>query len=359
MFLTRLMRLSLAAYGLGTMLMLVAMGIGRTLPAERILFLSSQEDTRRIYAMDIRQGLIHKTSDTLIAGAYSLSPDGQQILYVQSVDNQLPTIFIMDADGKNRQQLVEQGIGPIWSPDSQSVVFNLVNKNDGSSQISRINVDGTDRQALTDSASQGQLFPVGWSPDGIQLLFLGMRPGNQLNLYVMNAEGGALSQLASEAQFDTFMYPEWSPDNQYMGLVGQSVDHNRGDITSHLCIEHLESAGVECFDDNIAGPFAWSPDSASIAFITSDGFDIFEIDILDVKTKEIRQVLRYGESTGVQWVGFPIWTGDGQHLIYEFSKIANRYRDTQLHIINIDGSSERNLTEGMPTSILPSWWAGN
>ena len=83
-----------------------------------------------------------------------------------------------------------------------------------------------------------------------------------------------------------------------------------------------------------------------------------DLEILDMDSGETQRILRYDENAGVNNVSHPIWTANGTRLIYQVSRTGKRDHGTQLHIVNIDGSGERNLTSGSFTNILPTWWTG-
>ena len=63
----------------------------------------------------------------------------------------------------------------------------------------------------------------------------------------------------------------------------------------------------------------------------------YEVKILDVQTAQTRPILRYGKNDRVSSVRSPIWTTDGQRLIYGVS--GSKGQGTQLYIVGVDGSA--------------------
>jgi TolB protein len=357
MFLSRLTRLSLTICGVCTALLVIALGLGRSLPADRIIFLSDQDGPHNLYELDIARRLIHKLNTVEIAWSYALASDSQHILYAQTVNNQ-SQIFIMDVNGKNNRKLVDQpGINPAWSPDSQYIAFTMLGQDKHPSQIYRVSADGRDLKQLTDLPDTLQPTAAFWSPDGSQILFQVVAAINKFSLYVMSADGTDARPFALPVLFDALVYPVWSPDGRYIAFVGESVNSALA-LASTLCVAEVATAVTQCFDSNIYSQISWSPDSASIAFVVTRGYNIYEIRILDILTAQMRSIQRYGKNADARGVSNPLWTPDGQHLIYAFSQTQNREWDTQLHIIHIDGSGEHVLTSGGFTNILPTLWKG-
>lgn len=56
----------------------------------------------------------------------SVSPDGQKITYVTSMEDIRPELYLMDINGKNQRRLTFNADGdtqPEWSPDSNQIIF--------------------------------------------------------------------------------------------------------------------------------------------------------------------------------------------------------------------------------------------
>jgi Tol biopolymer transport system component len=351
------MRAALIAGGIFAGLLVLALGLGHGLPAERIMFLSDQDGAIKLYGMDIVRGLSHKLNDVETTWMYQLSPDEQHILYIEPANTQAK-IFVMDFGGDNRHPLVDQhAIKATWSPDSQYIVFIIDDPANHPPQIYRVRADGSDLRALTELAEDVQPLGAFWSPDGHQIVFQATAPNNKISLYIMGADGSDARPLNLPVLFDRLTHPAWSPDGRYLAFVGESLNSALA-LASTLCVAEVATTVTHCADSNIDSHAAWSPDSASIAFVVTRGYHIYEIHILDVLTAQVRSIRRYGKAVSLQGVGDPIWTRDGQHLIYVLSQVQNKGRVTQLHIINLDGGGERSLANGDFTQLFPSLWTG-
>ena len=101
----------------------------------------------------------------------NVSPDGKRIVFTQKGTKGFG-VWVMDADGKNRRQVVPHeseigGIAPVWSPDGKRIAFS---GQDGNfAEIFICNADGTGLTQLTklQKISSSPAF----SPDGKYLTF--------------------------------------------------------------------------------------------------------------------------------------------------------------------------------------------
>jgi TolB protein len=121
---------------------------------------------------------------------------------------------------------------PVWSPDNKSLAF--FSHRSGSRDIYIMNADGTDRQQITNDA-KGERYPD-WSPDGQHLAFFSDKTGRQ-EIYVVSRRNGSWGQ-PQQLTSSGALFPRWSPDGKTIAFIdsvnGLSVMSPDGKGVRHL-----------------------------------------------------------------------------------------------------------------------------
>lgn len=100
-----------------------------------------------ICIMTIKTGKIERITNTNTWEKFpAWSPDGKKIAFV-SERNNVPGIYIMNADGTAAHLLVENGINPDWLPDNSGIVFTKAGKN--STGLFMISMNGSELKKIT------------------------------------------------------------------------------------------------------------------------------------------------------------------------------------------------------------------
>jgi Tol biopolymer transport system component len=137
------------------------------------------------------------------------SPNGRWIAFQQFPNGPgLSAIFVMRADGTDMRQVtpISMDAGhPEWSPDGSRIIFNNdFTQNVG--DIFTIRPDGTGVKQLTHVIPLGQAdFRPDYSPNGRQIVFDQLIPGQPLQLLVMNANGSRAHVVNNSNAFA----PDW------------------------------------------------------------------------------------------------------------------------------------------------------
>lgn len=142
----------------------------------------------------------------------SWSPDGKRLVAVNTVEQ----LFVVDADGKNRAQILQVDGSychqPEWSSDGDWIAF--ATDRDGNVEIYKVRPDGTELTRLT--RAPGLDAHPRWSPDGRWLSFTSNRDGNY-DIWVMRADGSDAHNLTRHSATDD--HATWSPDGKSIAFV--------------------------------------------------------------------------------------------------------------------------------------------
>jgi len=119
---------------------------------------------------------------------------------------EIPSIWTIDADGKNLTQFGE-GIKPAWSPDGTQVAY--YRKTGDNYHIWIMDEDGGNLTQFT-SGKFNAIEPA-WSPDGNKIAFAADSAGNY-DIWSQNVDGTELTQLTIHDGYDGA--PVWFADGE-------------------------------------------------------------------------------------------------------------------------------------------------
>ena len=200
----------------------------------------------------------------------------------------------MNSDGSGQRRLMDNLYSenqPRWSPDGKQIVFTVYQ--DGNYSINLLNLESGDIRQVVGSEHRPQC--PSWSYDGQSILFVSSIDHNnvyQNELYVARLFDKEITQLSSSEQYNTFMSPRWSLDNQkivYSTLLDPVVlimDANTRE--SSYLIDYVSEGQLGEIIPNQLTP-SWSPLGDKIIFAGSDRYnsDIF---VLDLSTGKLFQL---------------------------------------------------------------------
>jgi Tol biopolymer transport system component len=146
--------------------------------------------------------------------------------------------------------------------DSQSLIA-FVSVNNGNQQLYLAKPDGSGQRAVNLDALDLQtdgLIPIGWSPDGSQLLIQTAYDSHNTKLYILNLENSDLHYFNDESLSAFFAgYPRWSPD---------------GDKIAFAALDGIYISDVDGFTRKVSSDAAypsWSPDGSQLVFLSNEG----------------------------------------------------------------------------------------
>jgi len=221
-------------------------------------------------------------------------------------------------------------------------VFSQMIDGDGNEyeEICTVSVNGSNFKRLTDNTFW-DIYPS-WSPDGFRIAFLSWRD-NDLDLYVMNADGSSVRMLYDSGSHDADIH--WEVDR----IV----------FTAHSQIWSIKDDGTEptqVTDPPNAGqwgkanlPFGdydprLSPDGTKIVFERMDDDSSphgnYNIYVINADGSGEIRLTDSGYSQG-----FANWSHSGDKMVYLVAAIGSEGK-YDIYIMNSDGTDNHNVTPG-------------
>ncbi|MBD2326862.1 DPP IV N-terminal domain-containing protein [Alkalinema sp. FACHB-956] len=220
------------------------------------------------------------------------------------------------------------------------------------SQIVTMSLDRLEERWLTRALpAQGltaNMDPA-WSPDGRWIAFIAEHD-NQVNLYLMDANGANLTQLTHGGGLKLF--PTWSPDSRsiaYMSNQAGSHDLYVVDITTRQSYYLTRTEGLE------VAP-SWSPDGRFITFVSDrDGnYEIYNLPIQGSLPLGVAQPIRLTNHPAVDTS--PAWSPDGRWLAFTSDR-DNANGVNSIYLLNQDTRQLLRLTDPGSDCAAPAWSA--
>lgn len=285
-----------------------------------------------------------------------ISPDGAKIAYVRMsadvmTDKEVPSIWLVDTASGRQQPLVAGAGGhfsPRWSPDGRRLAY-VSSDGAGGPQLYVMWADSGNNAKVTGLPdSPGS---IAWSPDGQSIAYTMRVPG----------EGTKLGKAPDKPEGAKWAEPLEVIDRVTYRFDGGGYAQPGFD---HIFVVSADGGAARqitfgSWDDG--GPLAWTPDGRAILFSSNRTKDWeretfnSEIYSVDVNSSTITALTsRNGPDAA------PAVSPDGRTIAYlGFDDVNRSYEDTELYVMNADGSGARSLTARLGQSIDSLQWAGN
>ena len=290
-----------------------------------------------------------------VASDPQISPDGSQIAYVRRgmeimSDRPISNIWVINSDGSAHRPLLSGGqsySSPRWSPNGDRIAY--VSNVDGRGAQIHVRWMDTGQTALLTNVRNGP-GSITWSPDGKTIAF---------SMFVESSSPPLAPPPSAPEGAD------WAPPVNVIEIMPyRSGGHFFETGNDHIFVLSDEGGTprqITSGDYDHGGQLSWTPDGQSILFAATRKEDaehdpvedeIWSVSIADGEMTQLTD--RDGTDHGA------VISPDGNTIAYlGFDDKKMGYHNTNVYVMDRDGSNVRNLTEDFDRRIVDVQWAGN
>ena len=187
-----------------------------------IIFESNKTGKNELYELTIKNKEIRKINIEGTKGEPTFarySPNGKKIAFSLKESDQKSNIITIDKEGA--QDFIThydfRSYYPSWSPDGKVLLFfSRHETNNEDDEIYKINIDGSDKERLTNWPKHN--FCPSWSNDKKKIAYVTSLENNRPEIYVMDSDGENQVRITYNNDGDTL--PNWSLDNKKLLITG-------------------------------------------------------------------------------------------------------------------------------------------
>ena len=291
-----------------------------------------------------------------VAADPQISPDGRTVAYVRRSadimsDRMTSAIWLIDtATGAERPLIASKGAhsSPRWSPDGSRLAY-ISTAEGGAAQLFVHWVRGGEVARITglpESPSN-----IAWSPDGSQIAYVMSVPDEALKLGTPLTKPEGAEWAKPLEVIDKVTYR-----NDGQGYVKPGFDQLFVIAATGGAPRQLTYGAF-----HHSGPVAWTPDSRSVLISANRAKD-WQIDARDSELYAVDAASgalspltsRNGPDAA------PVVSPDGRHVAYlGFDDDPRAFRQTEIFVMNRDGSGARRVAASLDRSIDGLAWSGN
>lgn len=197
--------------------------------------------------MSLETGESHLIADTTRRDRGPVwSPDGKKIAFTRGPASGLINapgayeLMLMDADGSNITTLLsnsEANTAQTWMPAGSTLVYSV--KSREGITVKSIEINTGEITTLTQVNYQNAGIAV--SPDGKQIAYEAMLPGDRYSVYVSNLDGSN-ARLIANADPIVVTIPQWSPDGKW--LIMSVQDTSLSELNATLALVNVQSCQI-------------------------------------------------------------------------------------------------------------------
>jgi Tol biopolymer transport system component len=307
-------------------------------------------------AIDMEPNVERLTYDAGIDVGAFYSPSGGSIVWVTDRLGNW-TIWSMNPDGSGKKKLTSDDVvsgWPSWSPDGKEIAYWSWDINTDSGDIWKMNSDGSGKVKLTtDGSFKG---PPMWSPRGDRIAYTSDLTGN-IEVYTMNADGSGNRQITTGHPPEYFVETRvtWHPDGEKLYYQVCTFPIPKGTYT----IIPGDVAFVEIFMVNVDTGEEVNLTPKLHENVRSVSLDGEKLACISLRSNNYGLWVMNADGTDQTRLTFdnfgdraPRFSPDNQKIVYWSIAYANQ---PDIWMINVDGTGKTRLTSSLYQDVYPSW----
>jgi hypothetical protein len=233
----------------------------------------------------------------------ALSPDGTQLMFLSERDRLSLDLFMADT---STGEVTKTVVGTAGDPHFDSLQyihsagawdntgrrFALAALGSGNPVLTIVDVETGDREEFP-LPTLGEIYNPSWSPDGSRLVLSGLS-GGLSDLFVFTLATRTLERLTTDAFAD--LHPAWSPDGATIAFVTDRFTSTADDLrfgALRLAVLNVATGSIRAAAPDVSrgkqiNP-QWTPDSRSLHYV-SDRDGVSNVFRVELETGAMRQV---------------------------------------------------------------------
>jgi Tol biopolymer transport system component len=229
-------------------------------------------------------------------GYLSFSPDGREVLFVDSRTDGSMHVAKADGSGVRKIDVGVRASDPLYRPpDGAQILFSGTPPGMDAGGIYVVNPDGTDLRNLVEAKRTASAGGATWSPDGSQIAFGDYDMTVQewtAHTSVMSADGSTVRDLPMADGAKWNFGATWSNDGTRLITVRGYDAYGTSDDVVAVVPADGSGPGVETTRSgtpDLSWTFAWAPDDTSVVLAKlGDNDRVTEYQLMDPLTGAVR-----------------------------------------------------------------------
>lgn len=295
-------------------------------PSGTIIFSSGRAVDFDIWTYNLdSQQLLRLTSGDNLNDQPCFSPNGQQVAYICTDGDSIPSLWLMDSDGSNKRKLTSNIFcqNPSFGPDGMTIVFSSNALDANNVDIFKIDISAPEAKPEVVVSSADREWSPAMSPCGTKLIYCVQGQSNDTEINEMDLNSKSIKLLAAHPARD--VCPKYSPDGKLIAFISyrEGFDKELYQSISEKISESVKASDMQNVNRLIRELHAIEGDS--------------EIFVMESSGKNLRQLTSNARSDANL-----CWSPCGNYLCYTSAGLSENEAE-RLRIINITSGEDAKL----------------